>query len=282
MENGKTFAKWLSANWERVLFVIVGLAFLSICFDLISLGKVTEAAVVFGLGFLSFMYANVSRFKRFKGLGFEAELWEDKQKEAAELIERLREVVSIYTREVIIGKVTAGRWVDNVDWASHWKLYDDLVTQHTILGQKIDFTGLRKDVDDYFLFDMSMPQINKIRTATDTGKSAALQKIEDKFGNPIRDVEDHNRWLAQFREIPEDIQDPLLVSTKGDLARHALKVWGETKERLKRDFEVDAEIDPKVVKRLEAISKLYQSRPVKVTEELIAWANRNDYQPDEE
>ena len=72
--------------------------------------------MVFGLGFLSFIYANVARFKRFKGLGFEAELWEDKQKEAADLIERLREVVSIYSREVILGKVRAGRFANGPDW----------------------------------------------------------------------------------------------------------------------------------------------------------------------
>jgi hypothetical protein len=105
----KTFAKWFIANWERVLFVIVGLALLGGSLKLIYIEKVTEAAVVFGLGFLSFIYANVARFKRFKGLGFEAELWEDKQKEAADLIERLREVVSIYTREVVLGKIKAGR-----------------------------------------------------------------------------------------------------------------------------------------------------------------------------
>ena len=65
------------------LFVVVGLTFLGMCFYLLYAEKVAEAAVVFGLGFLSFIYANVARFKRFKGPGFEAELWEDKKKEAA-------------------------------------------------------------------------------------------------------------------------------------------------------------------------------------------------------
>ena len=222
MENGKTFVKWFLANWERVLFVIVGLAFLGTCLYLIYLEKVTEAAVVFSLGFLSFIYANVSRFKRFKGLGFEAELWDDKQKEAADLIERLREVVSIYTREVILGKVTAGRWGGKTDWASHWKLYDDLVNQHNALGQKIDFTGVKKVMDDYFLFDMSMPEISRIREVTNKGKSAAREKITQEFGTPVRDLEGHNRRWEQVREMPDDISDPFLISTQDDLARHAL------------------------------------------------------------
>ncbi len=276
MEDGTGFWQRLFTNWERVLFVAIGLAFLGACFHLIYLEKVTEAAAVFGLGFLSFIYANVSRFKRFKGLGFEAELWEDKQKEAADLIERLREVVSIYTREVILSKVTAGRWDSGADWASRWKLYDDLVTQDAILGQKIDFSDVKKIMDYYFLFDMSMPGICKIEKAISNGKNTVRPIIEKEFGSSVRDSEGYSRRWAQLSEIPDGIREPFLISTKDNLARHTLEVWGETKERLKRDFGVDSEIDPKVVERLEAISKLYQSRPVKVTNELIQWANREE------
>ncbi|ESZ21281.1 hypothetical protein [Mesorhizobium sp. L48C026A00] len=271
METAKTFGKWLSVNWERVLFVIVGLILLGTSIYLVYADKVTEAAVVFGLGFLSFIYANVARFKRFKGLGFEAELWEDKQKEAADLIERLREVVSIYTREVILGKVTAGRWGTQTDWGSHWKLYDDLVTQHNVLGQKIDFSSVKKVMDDYFLFDMSMPEITKVREAIRDGKAKAKQKIDEEFGSPIRDADGYGRKLAQYRNVPEPLGDPFQSSTCNDLAGNTLKIWVEAQQRLKRDFDVDAQVDPKVIKRLEALSKLYQSRPVKVTEELIAW-----------
>jgi hypothetical protein len=56
--------------------------------------------------FLQFFYSNLARFKRFKGLGFEAELWEDKQKEAADLIDRLKNVVAIYSREVVMAQVS--------------------------------------------------------------------------------------------------------------------------------------------------------------------------------
>jgi hypothetical protein len=272
METAKRLGRWFSANWERMLFVIVGLGFFGACFYLLYAQKVTDAAVLFGLGFLSFIYANVARFKRFKGLGFEAELWEDKQKEAADLIERLREVVSIYTREVILGRVTFGRLHDKIDWKGHWKLYDDLVTQHNLLGQKIDFSILKKSMDDYFLFDMTMPAIDKIRLAAHVGKGAAMQKINEEFGSPIRDSEGFSKRLERHRVIRDEIKDPFEISTTSDLAGHALNVWRDTKERLSQDFGVETEIEPKVHERLERISKLYQSRPVRVTDELIAWA----------
>jgi hypothetical protein len=243
---------------------------------LIYIEKVTESAVVFGLGFLCFLYANVARFKRFKGLGFEAELWEDKQKEAADLIERLREVVSIYTREVILGKVASGRWSGKIDWADHWKLYDDLVAQHNVLGQKINFSGVKKVMDDYFLFDMTMPEIVKIREVANKGRSAAMQKINQEFGSPIRDNDGYRKRLEQYRALPDGIDDPFEISTKSDLSRHALNLWHDTKERLTRDFDVEVNIDPEVLERLEKISKLYQSRPVQVTDDLVSWANSKE------
>lgn len=270
----KTFGKWLVTNWERILFAVVGLALLGGSLTMIYREKVTEAAVVFGLGFLSFIYANVARFKRFKGLGFEAELWEDKQKEAADLIERLREVVSIYTREVVLGKVKAGRWGGKVDWADRWKLYDDLIAQHSVLGQKIDFSSVKKVMDDYFLFDMSMPEIGRLRVATVTGKSAARQKIDLEFGSPIRDNEGFSKRLEQLRMISDWGANFFEISTEGDLAEYALTVWNDAKTHLKRDFEIDVDVDAQFLERLAEISELYKTRPVQVTAELIALANR--------
>jgi hypothetical protein len=273
MEIAKSMGKWFSTNWERMLFAVVGLAFLGTCFYLLYAEKVTEAAVVFGLGFLSFIYANVARFKRFKGLGFEAELWEDKQKEAADLIERLREIVSIYTREVILGKVTSGRSGVKVNWENHWKLYNDLVTRHTVLGQKIDFSDVKRVMDDYFLFDMTWREISKIEEAATKGKGTAMQKINQEFGSSSPDSEGYKKRLEQYDAVQVGIKDHFRTSTKSDLAGLALNAWHDTKERLRRDFDVEVDIDPRVHERLEKVSRLYQSRPVQVTNELIGWAN---------
>lgn len=270
----KGFWRTVVENWERVFFSIVGFLLVGYSLRLIYVDEMTNAGIVFGLGFLSFIYANVARFKRFKGLGFEAELWEDKQKEAADLIDRLKNVVSIYTREVVLGKVKAGRLGKGPDWRSHWKLYDDLVVQHGILGQKIDFSGVKKEMDDYFLFDMSMPEVSKIREAAFKGKGAAKHKIDQEFGSPIRDQKGYADRLEKYHAVPDGVKEAFEISTKSDLAEHALNVWRDVKDRLKRDFDVDAELASEVIERLHAISKLYQSRPVQVTDELISWANR--------
>ncbi len=159
---------------------------------------------MFGLSFLSFIYANVARFKRFKGLGFEAELWEDTKQEATDLIARLRDVVSIYTREVLLGRVKSGRWSSKINWRDHWKLYDDLVIQHTKLGQNIDFSSVKKIIDDYFLFDMTMPEIEKLRLATNTARNSAVKAIEQEFGSPITDTTGYSERHRQLQAVKAD------------------------------------------------------------------------------
>ena len=142
--------KWLISNWERVLFSVIGLAFILFSLNYMKSSSLVESSAAFGMGFLCFIFSSVSRFKRFKGLGFEAELWEDKQEEAAELIDRFKDIVTIYSREAVMSRVTAGRWDDGLGaWKRRWELFDELTNQHQALGQKVDFRKLKKEVDNY-------------------------------------------------------------------------------------------------------------------------------------
>lgn len=275
MKTVKAFGKWLSNNWERVLFSIVGLVLLGFSLYQLFNNQVAVAGTGFVLAFVSFLFSNLTRYKRIKGWGFEAEMWEDKQKEASDLIERLREVVSIYTREVIVGKVTSGRWGTRTNWHDHWKLYDDLVTQHNALGQKIDFTDVKKTMDDYFLFDMTTPEMTPIRSEIQRAHGVAQQAISEQFGSPIKDVGGYSKRLEELRRIPSPMGDPFQFATKNDLAGHTLKVWEEARDRFKRDFGIDLTVSQETIQRLERLSGLYLARPVVVTEELIEWGRLN-------
>ncbi|WP_051442621.1 hypothetical protein [Mesorhizobium sp. WSM3626] len=273
MEITKSFGKWFLVNWERVLFVVVGLAFLSTCFYLIFAEKVTEAAVVFGLGFLSFIYANVARFKRFKGLGFEAELWEDKQQEAADLIERLKNVVSIYTREIIMSKVTEGRWGGKPKWQSHWALYDELAEQHDQLGQKIDFSALKKSMDDYFLFDLCELPTDRLTKILWDERAKVRQMISKEFGSPISDADGHGKRIRQLNETEFRIVDAFEISKNGNLAQDTLDAFNSACSKFKEYFRLEPRADQPTLDRMSKLAELYRHRPVHVTAELIAWSN---------
>jgi hypothetical protein len=272
----KDYFKWLFSNWERVLFALVGLIFIAACIDLIIVEKITEAAILFGLGLLSFIYANVAKFKRFKGFGIEAELWEDKQKEAADLIQQLRGLVATYSNELLMSKVKAGRWGPTNKWADRWKLYDELLVQHQQLGQKIDFSKTKKEMDDYFLFDMILPEINKIEVLMQKALDAVTNKINQEFGSPISDSEGYGKRLSQRNDIWQRLKEPFQFAKTDNLAQLVLKQVFEAQKMLKRDFDIEMVFDEEMRKPLEAISALHASRPVIVTDRLIKLANREE------
>lgn len=259
---------WFGENWQRVLFAIIGFVFLLFSIKYAINDKIAESSGTFAISFLSFLYSNISRFKKFKGLGFEAELWEDKQKEAAELIDRLKKIVSIFTTQTVLNSVTKNRWGGPADWKSNWKLYDDLVDQHKVLGHKIDFSDLKKQVDDYFLFDLCMHN-SSIRKRITAARSTARKMIEDEFGDPVSDQVGHVKRHAQLREIIEKFDDPFKVSTRANLAREMLQWAEKAKTAAKEHFGINIEFDRSEMEKLEKLSKLYENRPVEVTEELI-------------
>ncbi len=266
--------KFVRNNWQGFVFSAVGFFALYHFYLFLQGGKVTEAGIVFGFAFLSFLYANLSRFKRFSGLGFEAELWEDKQKEASDLIDRLKHVVAIYTSEIVRGSVQQGRFADGQRWKKIWPLFDELISRHNELGQKIDFSELKRETDTYFLFDMCM-NVRGFNKALFDAQSAVGAVINKEFGPIIHDSEKHSKRLAQQRDITFRLNDPFEIASRTNLAAEMLRIAADTRDKIKERFDVELALPTPDRERLEAISEAWQQRPLKVTPELIAWADRN-------
>jgi hypothetical protein len=262
--------KWLFHNWIQVLFYIIGgvclWKFLVALFD----EQWAQTAITLPFALISFMFGNFARFKRFKMWGIEAELWEDKQKEAEDLIERLRGLVSIYSKQIIMGKVMFGRGIYRDMWKSTWQLYDDLSGQHGDLGQVVDLSNEKREMDFYFLGDMVGKIHRKMYPIVSEGKNKAAMKIREEFGHTIMDNPAHNERLALLNAI----QCMTFDVFEYDPAGHLLAIWSETKARLDRDFGVEITFEEELLARLQKISELYRSRPVEVTEELISWADK--------
>lgn len=255
---------------ERIGFFVLGLLFLAACFGSVWSADHTGAAALFGMAFFSFFYSRLSQFKRFKGLGFEAELWEDKKKEAEGLIERLKSVVEVYTREIILTKVMQGRWTDDAGWASHWELFDGLLAKHSDLGQEIDFSELKGRLDEIFLSDAVVMTYSRILPPVNQGKREANKELMKEFPQPIKDVEGHNARIAVLNSIPEDpgrIRE--LIETENAAA--SVLAWGLNAQKVLLDeFKVEIEFDETAISRLELLSNLYEKRPLKITPDLIA------------
>lgn len=266
--------EWLKGNWERLLFALIGFSCLFFGFKFLIDEAIASASAVFAISFFSFLYSNLARFKRFKGLGFEAELWEDKQKEAADLIDRLKNIVSIYTRQIVMNSVMRGRWDDGDDWETRWTLYGELVNQHDALGQKIDFSDLKRKLDGIFIFDMCGPLVTAVRHAIDKSRTEARKKIDSEFGSPIRDAKGYGERHEQLREVAFEAENLFHRAEFENIAQDILNQANAANETMLRNFSISIEYDPVVLQKLERIAQL--QRPLQIDEQLIALTNRTE------
>jgi hypothetical protein len=72
--------------------------------------KPTSATAAMSFGFLLIVMLTVSQFKHVKGFGFDAETWDQKQVEAAKLVDQLQGLTKATTRELALVASKIGLW----------------------------------------------------------------------------------------------------------------------------------------------------------------------------
>src|SRR3990167_725292 len=194
---------WFSQNWEKLLFRFFGIGCFAFAIVFLLKENVTAFASTSAAAIFCFIYANFTKFKRFKGLGFEAELWEDKQAEAAALIDQLKEIVAIYSREALLSRVKHGRLYSEITererWKEIWALHKQLLSEHGKLGQAINFDELKRELDTYFIFDAMIPTYRSIARLMEEGRQEAGRKISMEHPQPIKDAAAYGKRLEQKR-----------------------------------------------------------------------------------
>ncbi|WP_226549150.1 hypothetical protein [Celeribacter naphthalenivorans] len=261
--------KFIKTNWQQAFFALVGLAFLTFSFRQLVMGDIAGSSATFAMSFFSFFYSNIARFKRFKGLGFEAELWDDKKKEAEDLIKRLNTITSSFSKEILLGKVKQNRFTSGPEWKNHWKLFDELKGAHEDLGQTIDLSETKRQMDVYFIFDITSELYPKLGDAVSIARVDAERKIKREFPEPIQNAAEYGARRQQLREIPENIKDLFSIAEKDDLARYIID-WGlKAKNVLEQNFDITIEFDEKTLNDLQYVSEEYQKGPLQVSDRLI-------------
>ncbi|MCG7624160.1 hypothetical protein [Epibacterium sp. Ofav1-8] len=265
---------WIKINWERSFLFLIALVFLAFSIRFLIMNDVAGATATFVMAFLCLVYGNVSRFKRFKGLGFEAELWEDKQKEAADLIDRLKNIVQVYTREIVMMKVMTGRFGGGSEWPDRWALYEELVGQHDTLGQKIDFLPLKEKVYRVMVFDAVSFLSERIQRTLTPAYSKAQDAITAEFGNPATDQEGHKKRREELKALHFEMRDLFKVSETENVAHYVLSNVEKTAKGLRENFEVEVELPADAMKNLRKIDALFRVGDFHAEPELMQWADR--------
>ncbi|MEH3111291.1 MAG: hypothetical protein PGN22_14440 [Agrobacterium cavarae] len=254
-------------QFERWVLFIVGLAFLAFALIKVNDDRVLEAGGIATIAIMCLVFSNLTRFKKFKGLGFEAELWEEKQQEAADLIDLFK----TYTSEIVMNSVMQGRWDDGGAWGARWKLFNELTSRKPIPGVDYDFTDLRKAVEDMFIFDMCMNLYGVVRNPLDAARLVVSNQIVSET-----DLAQNFEKQERLNSIKLHVDQPLEACRTGNLAKMMLEVARVGRLRFHEEFGVEVEFDEVRIERLKKIAEMSDKRPLQVTDELIRWADHQE------
>lgn len=258
--------------FESNLLKLLGYLSLGFAAFQITLGNVPAATVCAAVGILLFFLARFSQFKRFKGWGFEAEMWDEKQLEAEKLVKSLKDVAALTAREVMLQSIKSGRWGNGKRWSDHWKHFEEIKAAQTGLLDEISAKDIKRSVDRWFLHDMVVCEFGKLQEIVEKGINSARQVIIQKHGAPILN-------LIEFSADNERIQEISKASTGlFDLAGqspfiNALETWWQHACAVLLTFDVQIEMPLEVKSKLETYKALESLPEMPVTAELIAAAD---------
>lgn len=254
------FITWIKLNWEKIFFRAIGTCAFVLAFLAFNLENSLLLTATAAVAFFSFFYASFSKFKRIKGLGIELERFEEARKEADSLIEQLREIISIYSSEVIRSRLLqfrmgGGRLVDE-EWQQNWSLLKRISGEHGKLGHKVDLSEEYKLFKQLLIFDAAMPIYQKVHKATSDGRQAAGKIIADKYGSPVADPAGHNADHQRLRSFHVDFGEPFDYAHDFILGSE-LSAWFEKeREGLAREFGVEIVLDEETLADLAKVSAL--------------------------
>lgn len=147
--------------------------------------KAAEGALCAAMGLLLLAFVQLSRFKRFRGLGFEAELWETKQEEAALLVDQTRELLGVLAKTTLITAPRMNRWMTGFSRRELLDLGDHV--ERLLIAAKAPTTDLKAEIDRLVTVDLAIPIVAEISKKVRARVEENRREIQKRFGSPITD-----------------------------------------------------------------------------------------------
>lgn len=171
--------------------------------------KATAATATYGAAVLSLIFAFLPEFKKFKGLGIEAELLDKKIEETDKLLKQLRDITAPIAEMLISSTARAGRWDSGMPRSQKYELMQRIESELKKCGvEDSQLEQAKKDWHYYNTFDLATPIFEKIAE-----KLKPIQQERERalsqFKQPITPerMEEHNRLVAYRNEVTKEITD---------------------------------------------------------------------------
>lgn len=169
----------------RVTIAVASLVLLASGIALSFLDKAAAAGVTYSAAVLCLIFVFLPEFKRFKGLGIEAELLDRKIEEADQLLTRLRGITVPIAEMLLSTTARMGRWSSGMPRAQKFALMQRIEQELIKCGVHPDeLERAKTDWHFYNLFDLSAPARQKVFNALDPKIKAKQQEL-DRVPQPI-------------------------------------------------------------------------------------------------
>src|SRR4051812_21089920 len=210
-----------------------------------------SASTTYVASFVLFLFGSLDKFKTFGGLGFKAEMWERKQKEAEDLIITTRQLIRISSRELMLLSSRQGRFA-TTSRQELFALADKL--QKLAIEIKLDsddIEDIRQPLVTYTAIDMALYIVNRSNKLI-SGKAGQFHKdMGKRFPSPITVNASYNQALEEWRAIgkqaiswdellpliPSHHAYVFIVSYIDGVARLAAEERSAFKDELKEELE---------------------------------------------
>ncbi len=190
-------------NLMRGAVGVASLGFMVFGGNLAYQDKTATATVTFGIAIICLIFFFLSRFKKFKGFGIEAETWEEKMEEAEKLVGNLNKL-SLVTSEFLL---SVGSKLGRLDGHLTKKERHELLAQTLKILESNktpadEIAKARRVFDSFIVFDMGYELLEEmrpeIRKLTEPFKNAI-----GAFGSPIKaeDQQSYSEAIRQHRAV---------------------------------------------------------------------------------
>lgn len=193
---------------QVIIFIVAILLFVS-GVGLGFMDKVGAATATYTAAVLSLIFAFLPEFKKFKGLGIEAELLDKKIEETDRLLKQLRDITAPIAEMLISSTARAGRWGSGIPRSQKYALMQRIESELKRCGvEESQLEQAKKDWHYYNIFDLATPIFEKIME-----KLRAIQQEREKalreFNQPITPerMDEHKRLIEHRNKVSKEISD---------------------------------------------------------------------------
>ncbi len=193
---------------QIIIFIVAILLFTS-GVTLGYMDKVGAATATYTAAVLSLIFAFLPEFKKFKGLGIEAELLDKKIEETDKLLKQLRDITAPISEMLISSTARSGRWGSGMPRSQKYELMQRIESELKKCGvEDSQLERAKSDWHFYNIFDLATPVFEKITEILRPIQQEREKTLGD-FKQPITPdrMAEHDRLIQHRNEVGKEIGD---------------------------------------------------------------------------